>query len=303
MKDKMNKSIVIGGSSYVGNAICTHFSNENKILAATYNKTKNKKLIKFNLESDYFNDLDINFKEAKYAIISSAITDLDLCKRESDMAYKINVQGTKNLITNLFEKDIIPVFFSSSWVFNGQKGNYSELDETNPNTVYGTHKREVEEFLENSDQEFLAFRISKVIGVTPGDGTLITSSIESFLKDEEVKCAYDQKFSPIYIKDLVEVLDISLDKNLRGTYNLGSPESFSRYDLVNNAKKFLSIEDGRITKISLKSIPFEDKRPLDTSINMERLISATEFKFMPMIQCFRELKNNYQNIDKKLIVN
>ena len=65
-----------------------------------------------------------------YLIHSWAMCDLDLCELFPQMAYSVNVIGTRNLLTAAAElaglKKI--VFVSTDHVFDGDRGNYSESD-------------------------------------------------------------------------------------------------------------------------------------------------------------------------------
>lgn len=285
--------IIFGGSGYLGNELCKYFSEKGELLIGTYYNSPKKGLKYFNLENPNLNFLGIDLSKVKYALISAGISKIDDCKNNERKAYAINVEGTKELIKQLFELEIVPVFFSSENVFDGKKGGYSELDEPNPSNVYGTHKKIIENFLKESDKEYLIIRLSRVFGITPKDRTLLTSVAEKLLNNETIYSATDQRSSLLYIEDLVRVLDTSLEKNLRGLYNFGSPESFGRYEVSKMVKEHLGIKSGKITPCLINELGFPDLRPLDTSFNMKKLIQNTGFRFTPMKKCLDELKKNY----------
>jgi len=286
--------VVFGGSGYLGNELCKYFSKKNKLLIGTYYGSQKKNLKYFDLENPNLDTLGIKLSKVKYALISAGISKIDDCKKDERKAYEINVRGTKNLIEQLFDLKIIPVFFSSENVFNGEKGNYTELDKTNPSNVYGTHKKIIEDFLKKSDEEYLIIRLSRVFGVTPKDGTLLTSVAEKLMNNETIYSATDQISSILYIEDLVRVLDIALEKNLRGLYNFGSPEPFGRYEITKMVKKHLGISSGKIIPCIINSLGFPDLRPLNTSFDLKKLIQDTGFEFTPMEECLNKLKENYR---------
>lgn len=283
--------IIFGGNSFLGGYLRDFFSQRGKFLGGTYYPAQAQGLQCFDLTKDDLNSLKINFKKAKYAIICAAITRPDACKENESESYEINVTGTKKLLEQLFELNIFPVFFSSEYVFNGEKGNYTETDELTPNTVYGSHKQIIENFLLKSGKSFLIPRLGKVFSLNPKEGTILTSIAKQLKNNETIKCAEDQIFCPTYVKDLAEVLNLALEKNLSGLYNMASPEYFSRFQIAQMIKSQLKIESGKIISCSIKEMEFKDARPLNTSLNSDKLLKATGFKFTKLKECINELKN------------
>jgi len=288
IRNKMK--IVIGGSGYIGSNLCEHFSKKGELLAGTYYHNKKDGLEYFDLVNPDLRKLDVDLNRAGEVFICSAISNLDKCKADEKESYKVNVEGSKRLIEQCFNFGLFPIFLSSDNVFNGQRGNYSEEDETNPCAVYGTHKKIIEDFLLKSGENFLIARLSKIFGLEQGDKTLLTSWLEKLRKNEEIVCATDQKLSFTYINDLTDILDVMIEKNLRGCYNTASPESFSRYELANMLKEQLRVRTGRIIPCSIRDLNLLEVRTLDTSLNVGKLQRDTEFQFTPIRSCIKKLR-------------
>ena len=233
--------------------------------------------------------VNVDFSRVSCVIICSAISKPDECKKNEKEAYEINVNGTKKLFEQLWQRKIFPIWFSSEYVFKGERGNYTEQDKPCPNTVYGTHKAIIEEFLLKSEKEFLILRLGKVFSLNPGEGTILTSTFQQLKDNETVKCATDQIFSPIYVQDLVDIIDISITKNLKGLYNVASPEFFSRFQLAGLIKEKLSMKTGKILPCSINDFPFIDNRPLNTRLNVDKIIRDTNFQFTSISDCIEKL--------------
>ena len=281
---------IIGGSGYIGGNLCEYFSKKGKLSHGTYYNSPKKDLVFFDLENPNIEDLKKYSKNDEYIIICSAIPNIDFCKKNKERAYNLNVKGTKKTLEQIFELEKIPIFLSSDYVFNGKKGNYSEIDETNPCNVYGNHKRIIEKFLLESGRDFLITRISKIFGLKPNDNTLLTSWAKQLREGNEIYCAQDQRFSATHVGDLVRALDISMNKKLIGLYNVASPESFSRYELATMIKKELNIKSGKINTCNINDFDFADLRPLDTSLDVKKFNKATQFEFSKMIACINKIK-------------
>ena len=81
------------------------------------------------------------------------------CERDPDLSYRVNVQGTANVIAVAKAYNIRLIFLSSDLVFDGEKdGPYHEGDPVSPATVYGWHKVTVEEMISQELTNYLVIR-------------------------------------------------------------------------------------------------------------------------------------------------
>lgn len=282
--------IVIGGSGYIGGHLCKYFSEKGDLLTGTFNSHPRRGLDYFDLGNPNLENLKADLKKADTLFLCSSICKVDECKKDEERAKKVNTDGTRRIIEQCFEKGIIPVFFSSDYVFNGDKGNYTEEDEKNPCTVYGTHKAIIEDFLLSSRQPFLIARLSKIYGTEKGDGTYFNEIIERLKRGEILRQAIDQKLTPTHIDDLVKILDISIQKKLRGLYNIVASEIYSRYDLALLVKSQLGISFGEIIPCSIRDFNFLDNRPLDTGLINTKITKEIGYKFKNISESLEELK-------------
>ena len=66
----------------------------------------------------------------------AAFTDLVRAEKERDLCYQTNVIGTRNIASH----GIPMLYISTEYVFDGEKGNYSEEDYPNPKNFYAFTK-------------------------------------------------------------------------------------------------------------------------------------------------------------------
>ena len=82
----------------------------------------------------------------------------------------------------------------------------------------------------------------------------------------------DYIFTPIYTKELCKIINYLLKSNYRGTINIGSSNSCSKFDFgINLCKKF-NLNTSLIIKSSIKDHDFIAKRPLDLSLPLKQLL-------------------------------
>ena len=96
-----------------------------------------------------------------YCINCAAYTSVDLAEEEKDKAFKVNVEGIKNLVKACNQFNVCLVSFSTDYVFDGKQNMpYSELCKPNPINYYGKTKYEGEKVILNSSNKFFIIRIS-----------------------------------------------------------------------------------------------------------------------------------------------
>ena len=72
--------------------------------------------------------VDEAFKRVKPDVIihAATLTDVDKCELNQELAWKINVEGTKNIVDAAKTTGSFVIYISTDYVFNGEKGNYTE---------------------------------------------------------------------------------------------------------------------------------------------------------------------------------
>ena len=254
--------LIIGASGFIGNSIYKYFKFKRHDVQGTYFKNKIKDLIYFDISKNNIEELKFN-KKLKYIIISSAINiNLDEAKKNWQNSYYINVERVKIIIDYCYKNKIIPIYISSDAVFDGVKGNYCENDRKNPILSYGRIKNEVENYLLNSNKDFLIVRTGRVFGIDQNDGTLLTKMKKNLLNNKKIKCSNDQIFSTLYVGDLSINLEKLIENNCKGIFHLISIKSTTHLEIAKEIKKFFNIKGVEILPSSINSFDIVEKRPL-----------------------------------------
>lgn len=103
---------------------------------------------------------------------AGAITSVTKCEKEKELAYNVNVNGTRNIIQAIKENNthlsgsrrkIKLIYISSPCVFDGKKGNYDEDSLPQPENYYGLTKFISEELIKSSGLKYLIIRANFVL--------------------------------------------------------------------------------------------------------------------------------------------
>ncbi len=273
------KILVIGSTG----KISKEYYKENiykKNLLFTSSKKKNKKVIFFDITKTDISPIIKNNNISK-VIIFSAISNPEECKLKKKESYNINVIYTKKLIQKLISLKIYFIFFSSEYVFDGIRGSYTEKSKVNTKMIYGKHKIDIENYIRSKKyKKSLILRISKTFGTNLKDGTFFSGYLKLYLNGQRnFEIASDQFFSPLYVKDLIKLIDIALKKNLIGLYNVCGDDISSRIGFIKKIFLKQKIYDAKLIDVSMKKFDNKIFYPLNTSMRNDKIKTATNFNF------------------------
>lgn len=291
------KTVVIGADGFLGSTFLSIYRSIYSDCIGTVRKLESHNIFYLDLLSPNIVPLRLEKKRYKEALILAAIPKIERCEKEKELTRKVNVDGTLELIKQLVNEGIKPIFFSSDYVFDGEKGGYEDDAPTNPITEYGRQKAEVEARIKDiAKDNYLVVRLGKVFSLKKGDNSLFDEMANILASGGIVKAAFDQIFSPILISDVINIVAYLQVKDTTKIINVCSPEVWSRYDLALEMAEAMSIESKRIQKISLDELEGETKRPKNTSMIPKRLLLEKQITFTSILECIKTVAKNYKDI-------
>ncbi len=264
-------TLIIGASGRIGKFF---LRSKKKNFYFTYFKRKIRKGIKFDLLKDDIEPIIEKYKIKKIVFLS-AITDPDDCEIDKKYSNYFNVVKTKEIIDKIIKMKIYLIFISSEFVFSGNKGNYEEKNLPKPINLYGKQKLIIEKYLTNNYKNFSILRIAKTYTDDITDKTLISNYVKEIVSKKEIFfVSKKQIFSPLYVKDLIKIIYFFLSKKKTGTFHIGGPNSFSRYQVLTKILKKVNTYNDfnpQIKIINLNKLKLIAKRPLNVSLNIKKL--------------------------------
>jgi dTDP-4-dehydrorhamnose reductase len=273
-KDK--KFLVLGASSYIGRHLYERLGKEKTV--GTYHNTPFKGGVKFDVLSMKLSDVIDKPENFSAAVLMLYDTDPESCAADPAKSHALNVVSMKSLVDQLIGWNLPIIFMSTEFVFDGNKGQYVESDSAEPILLYGRQKLEIERYIQNRCDKHAILRLGKVYGQQPDDGTLFTNWINALETSNSIQCANDQKFSPVFVDNVVAAIIACLEKKINGLFHVSGPLGSSRYELleilINEARKYRQI-DIDLVSCSIHSFPLKEKRPLDVTMSPKKFIKAT----------------------------
>lgn len=292
------KILVTGASGLLGSAVSVRFKDYFDVVSAyTSHKVKidGCKTIYLDI-TDASGTVNL-IKKIKPDIIihAASLVGINICEKEKELAYKVNVEGTKNVVNAAKLSKSKIVYISTDYVFDGKKGMYKENDKPNPINNYGQTKLEGEKFI---DLKTNAIIRTSIYGwnVVKERKSFSTWAIDELKNHKKINVFADQFNSMILVNDLAEALKKVLDGEYAGILNIASSERISKYNFVLQLCDAFSLEKNLVTPIKLKDMGGSELRPNDTSLDASKAAKELGLKlpgFEKGIKDMRKIQKDY----------
>ncbi len=143
----MKKILILGIDGMLGNALARYLEMKDDFIIC---KTTRKEKVNSNNSAEYFFNVENNFTGKILAIINATKPSViincigfirpDDTREDLDKSILINAFFPQILSQVCFDNKIRLIHFSTDCIFNGRKGEYTELDFPNEKAIYGVSK-------------------------------------------------------------------------------------------------------------------------------------------------------------------
>jgi dTDP-4-dehydrorhamnose reductase len=223
---------------------------------------------------------------------AAAMTDVDRCERERDLALRVNYGATAAMASAAREAGAFLVYVSTDYVFNGERGLYSEADEPDPVNFYGHTKLKGEESVEGLAREYCIARASVIYGAVPASGkaNFALWLIEKLERGEEASVLKDQYISPTLNSSLARMILEAVERGLEGTYHMAGADRVSRYDFAVELCKALGFDASLLKPARMEDMGWVARRPRDSSLDVSKAAGTLKAKPLRLTEALRILK-------------
>jgi dTDP-4-dehydrorhamnose reductase len=219
-------------------------------------------------------DISHVFSIEKPAVMvhAAAMTQLDECEQEPKKCYATNVEGTAHAVAAAEEYCKHLLYVSTDFVFDGEKGNYTEHDETRPISYYGYTKQLAECLVQQSKTPWAIVRTCLVYGNTiSGTRSNIISWVRKNLEeDKEIKVVSDQFRTPTYVEDLAKGILLMIEKKATGIYHISGKDLLTPYEMALQTADYLKLDKKKIKRVDASSFVQPAARPPKTGFDISR---------------------------------
>ena len=240
----MNKKIFITGcGGMLGKAVYGQFASHCQVLATDIDL--NESWLEYGDVQDFHQISEKAFRFEPDLIINlAALTDLEYCEKNPEIAWKTNALGAENMALISKKLNAIHVYVSTAGVFDGRQEYYNDFEQPNPMSVYAKAKYYGETAVERMLGSYFVFRAGWMMGGGYEKDKKFINKIFKQIQNgrKELFVVEDKLGTPTYTVNFAESMSKIVQTELFGLYNMVCEGSCSRYDVAVEFIKLLGIE-------------------------------------------------------------
>jgi len=178
-------------------------------------------------------------------------TNVDGAEKEKNIAYQINVEGTKHIFEAVQNRSKQMIYISTDFVFDGKNPPFFEDSLPNPIGYYGFTKYEGEKLVQG---KAMIIRISYPYGNPGSKKPDFVIRLKHLLeKGQELKMMQDASITPTFIDDIAVALKHLITNYKPELYHIVGSESLSPFEVGK-----LIVQHFRLNEELIKSISFAE---------------------------------------------
>jgi len=202
---------------------------------------------------------------------AGAVTDVDGCEKEADLAWRVNTGGTQQVARACRALGARLVAVSTDYVFDGASGPYGEDDVPNPKGVYSQSKMAGEWVALSIAPRSAVARVAVVYsGRATARPTFATQVVDKLGRGEVVK-AFDDQFTSTTLaaSGAAMCLELLLEHDYRGVLHVSDETVLDRVDFAKRVARVFGLT-GRIEGVKTASVKLPAPRPLKGGLRVSR---------------------------------
>jgi dTDP-4-dehydrorhamnose reductase len=210
----------------------------------------------------------------------AAMTNVDMCETQKDLATKINSKSTAVIAEQATKLGAFLVYVSTDYVFDGEEGMKKETDNTEPVDHYGKSKLEGENAVKEIATKWCIARTSTPYGIHPKKKSFPIFIAENLKAGTQLDIITDQYTSPTYVPNPSRMLIEISSRNIQGILHVSGATRVSRYDMAEMVAEKLSLDKKLLRPTNMADMNWTAKRPRDSSLDVSKATSLLKEKPM-----------------------
>jgi dTDP-4-dehydrorhamnose reductase len=264
------KFLVTGSAGLIGSQVVKDLSIDNHQVYSCYNDSIPQHGILTKLDLTNQNDIKniLNKIQPDIIIHLGAMTNVDLCETEQNLAMTINAKATETLAYESAKLQAFFVYVSTDYVFDGTQGMKKENDFPNPLGFYGKSKMLGESILNGLGSGWCIARTSTPFGIHSTKKSFPLWVKENLESKKETFVLTDQFTSPTYVPNLSKMIIEVATRQITGIIHLAGASRVSRYALAEMIADRLNFDKTLLKPTKITEMNWKAQRPKDSSLDV-----------------------------------
>lgn len=285
------KMLITGASGLLGARIVELAKKDFRVLPSHNTRSLHPDSVKLDITEHKVISAIFSKFSPDIVIHAASETNVDRCETQKDSAWKINVEGTGNIVQVCNQIGAKLVYISTDYVFDGKKGFYTEEDKPNPINYYGLTKLEGENQIVNHCKNYVILRTSVLYGRHPWKRNFATWTIDQLKQGKETMVVEDHYNTPTLADNLAELTIETIRKDMQGIYHASGVERISRFEFAKQIARTFALNPDLIKPVRMSQLTaWIAKRPRDSSLSTEKIQKQLETKPLNITEGLNRMK-------------
>lgn len=271
----MSMNLVIGGSGLVGGHIVAAMREQGLEARGTFLTSSDAGE---GLQLDVCNVATVEALVAATrpgaVILAAAAANVDACELDPEASYRINVEGTANVVAAARRTGAAVILLSTDYVFDGTSGPYRECAPVRPVCVYGLHKVFAELNVAARAPQPLIVRTTVVYGPEQRRKNFAARLRHELNAGRRLRVPMDQVGTPTYAPDLARAVVACLENRVTGAVHIVGGERMSRYEFAVRAAQGFGLNPSLIEAVPTAALKQSAPRPLSAGMVLSDAVVA-----------------------------
>jgi nucleoside-diphosphate-sugar epimerase len=284
--------LVTGATGFVGSNVLNEIGKSRRdirILAMDYENAK-KMYPKYEIVRGDITNPETLKEVGKDVDVVIHLAGLVSYSKPRDVLFKINVEGTRNILEACKKADKF-IFSSSVSVYGEIHGQADESYPRNPKNFYGESKREAENLIRDYGMNNVIFRIAPIYGEGSPEWLRNLSMLEKGFPIPQT----ENLTHVTHIFNAVQAFELALKPKAKGIYNIADEEPVKFVDFASELVRLLGKEPVFYPYWFVKFIARMKgvKKYLDVLVmnrNYDISNAINELGYTPKIDFYKELE-------------
>lgn len=283
----MKKILITGALGQLGQALYELLKQKNEYwLYLTDSHGSDDGLIrKLDISDEVSVEYEIQSTNPDIIINCAAMTAVDLCEKEKEMAYKINSLGPKYLAIAAEKTGAKLIHISTDYIYDGQaKTPYTEEAKANPINVYGQTKLAGDNFVLKYCKKSFVLHTAWLYGEGKN---FVKTMLRMADEGKRIRVVSDQIGSPTSAMELARVILFLMETESYGKYHATCEGSTSWYRFAVKIFELAGL-NVEVEPISSDEYPTPAKRPAYSVLDNKRLREEHGYYMKDWIDALQE---------------
>ncbi|MBN1354738.1 SDR family oxidoreductase [bacterium] len=264
--------LITGASGFLGYVLCSSLADDYAV-TGTYRSNSPScgsiETVQLDLEDDEDVFTEILSRLSPSRIIhAAALADADKCEENPELAWRVNVDGSRKLARAAGRIGIPMIYISTDLVYSVGTGPFDE-SRVNPAMVYSQTKRSGEMQVLSAHPDNIVLRCALMYGPDDGRRISFVRRMDWVIRSGGMLTLFtDQYRTPLWAQDVASAIPAITQRTVSGhIFNLGGPDRLTRYDFGLLAAEVFGWPEYRIRPVRIADLPHLAFRSHDCSMD------------------------------------